>query len=216
MENNQQHVQPVNQAETDFVAKTKKYRKELTTLFIVVAVILVAILAWFLVRQSQTAKADQAIALADVEQNDSIALNLYKEAATHGTKSGDRAKMECAIRLYGAGNYEEAIKYLDDASASDEIIAAGIETLKGDCYVNLKNYDAAIKAYEKAISEANGNSQLVPIILIKEANVYREQKNDAAEAKAYGKIVDEYPTFGQAQNLDIRKYYERAKASIAE
>ena len=180
------------------------------------AVILVAILAWFLVRQSQTAKADQAIALADVEQNDSIALNLYKEAATHGTKSGDRAKMECAIRLYGAGNYEEAIKYLDDASASDEIIAAGIETLKGDCYVNLKNYDAAIKAYEKAISEANGNSQLVPIILIKEANVYREQKNYAAEAKAYGKIVDEYPTFGQAQNLDIRKYYERAKASIAE
>ena len=216
MENNQQHVQPVNQEETDFVAKTKKYRKELTTLFIVVAVILVAILAWFLVRQSQTAKADQAIALADVEQNDSIALNLYKEAATHGTKSGDRAKMECAIRLYGAGNYEEAIKYLDDASASDEIIAAGIETLKGDCYVNLKNYDAAIKAYEKAISEANGNSQLVPIILIKEANVYREQKNYAAEAKAYGKIVDEYPTFGQAQNLDIRKCYERAKASIAE
>ena len=133
MENNQQHVQPVNQEETDFVAKTKKYRKELTTLFIVVAVILVAILAWFLVRQSQTAKADQAI-----------------------------------------------------------------------------------KAYEKAISEANGNSQLVPIILIKEANVYREQKNYAAEAKAYGKIVDEYPTFGQAQNLDIRKYYERAKASIAE
>ena len=66
MENNQQHVQPVNQEETDFVAKTKKYRKELTTLFIVVAVILVAILAWFLVRQSQTAKADQAIALADV------------------------------------------------------------------------------------------------------------------------------------------------------
>ena len=216
MENNQQHVQPVNQEETDFVAKTKKYRKELTTLFIVVAVILVALLAWLLVRQSQTAKADQAIALADVEQNDSIALNLYKEAATHGTKSGDRAKMECAIRLYGAGNYEEAIKYLDDASASDEIIAAGIETLKGDCYVNLKNYDAAIKAYEKAISEANGNSQLVPIILIKEANVYREQKNYAAEAKAYGKIVDEYPTFGQAQNLDIRKYYERAKASIAE
>ena len=28
MENNQQHVQPVNQGETDFVAKTKKYRKK--------------------------------------------------------------------------------------------------------------------------------------------------------------------------------------------
>ncbi|MDE6702211.1 MAG: hypothetical protein K2K00_00870, partial [Muribaculaceae bacterium] len=147
MENKNPNIQPVNQEEADFVAKTKKYRKQLTALFVAVAVILVAILAWFLVRQSQVAKADQAIALADVEQNDSIALNLYKDAAAHGTKSGDRAKIETAIRLYQAGNYEEAVKYLDDASASDEIIAAGIETLKGDCYVNLQNYDAAIKAY---------------------------------------------------------------------
>ncbi|MDE5568373.1 MAG: tetratricopeptide repeat protein [Muribaculaceae bacterium] len=216
MENKNPNIQPVNQEEADFVAKTKKYRKQLTALFVAVAVILVAILAWFLVRQSQVAKADQAIALADVEQNDSIALNLYKDAAAHGTKSGDRAKIETAIRLYQAGNYEEAVKYLDDASASDEIIAAGIETLKGDCYVNLQNYDAAIKAYEKAVKEANHNSQLVPIILVKEANVYREQKNYAAEAKAYGKIVEEYPTYGEAANLDIRKYYERAKAAAAE
>ena len=216
MENKQPNIQPVNQEEADFVAKTKKYRKQLTGLFIAVAVVLVALLVWFLVRQSQVAKADQAIALADVEQNDSIALNLYKDAATHGTKSGDRAKIESAIRLYQGGNYEEAIKYLNDASASDEIVAAGIETLKGDCYVNLQNYDAAIKAYEKAIKEADHNSQLVPIILVKEANVYREQKNYAAEAKIYGKIVEEYPTYGESANLDIRKYYERAKAAAAQ
>ena len=216
MENKQPNVQPVIQEETDFVAKTKKYRKQLTAFFIAVVVILVAILAWFLVRQSQVAKADQAIALADVEQNDSIALTLYKDAATHGTKSGDRAKIESAIRLYQAGEYEEAIKYLDKASASDEIIAAGIETLKGDCYTNLQNYDAAISAYEKAIKEANRNSQLVPIILVKEANIYNAQKNYEAEAKAYKTIVDEYPSYGEAANLDIRKYYERAKAAAAQ
>ena len=216
MENNNPNVQPVIEEEADFVAKTKKYRKQLTALFIAVAAVLVIVLVWFLVRQSQVAKADQAIALADVEQNDSIALNLYKEAATHGTKSGDRAKIEAAIRLYQGGNYEEAVKYLNDASASDEIVAAGIQTLKGDCYVNLKNYDAALSAYDKAIREADNNSQLTPIILIKEANVYREQKNFAAEAKAYEKILNDYPTYGQAANLDIRKYYERAKASAAQ
>ena len=216
MENNQPHIQPVNQEEADFVAKTKKYRKQLTGLFIAVVVVLVAILVWFLVRQSQAAKADQAIALADVEQNDSIALELYKDAASHGTNSGDRAKIESAIRLYNAGNYEEALKYLNDASASDEIVAAGIQTLKGDCYVNLKNYDAALSAYDKAIKEADHNSQLVPIILIKKAHVYNELKDYSAEAKAYGKIVDEYPTYGEAANLDIRKYYERAKAAAAE
>lgn len=215
MENNKSNVKPVIEEEADFVAKTKKYRKEFFVLFAVIVVVLLAILACFLVRQNQTAKADQAIALADVEQNDSIALELYKDAATHGTKSGDRAKVEVAIRLYQAGNYEEAVKYLDDASASDEIVAAGIETLKGDCYVNLKNYDAAIKAYKAAVSEADKNPQLVPIILVKEANVYREQENYAAEAEAYETILKEYPTYGAAANLDIRKYYERAKAAAA-
>lgn len=216
MENNQNRPQPVIEEEADFVAKTKKYRKQFVGLFIAVVVILLVILAWFLVRQSQTAKADQAIALADVEQNDSIALELYKNAATHGTKSGDRAKIECAIRLYTAGDYQQALTYLDDASASDEIVAAGIETLKGDCYVNLKEYDKAVQAYKAAVKEADNNPQLVPLILIKEANVYREQKNFKAEAEAYSTIIDKYPGFGQAANLDIHKYYERAKASIAE
>jgi len=216
MENNPKNVKPVIEEETDFVAKTKKYRKQLTGLFIAVAIVLIALLGWYMVRQSQVSKADQAISLADMEQNDSIALKLYEDAATHGTKSGDRAKIEAAIRLYKAGKYEDAVKYLDDASASSEIIAAGIETLKGDCYVNLKNYDAAIKAYKAAINNANNNPQLVPVILVKEANVYREQKNYAAEAEAYATIVEQYPNYGVSTNIDIRKYYERAKAATAE
>lgn len=216
MENKPKNVTPVIEEEADFVAKTKKYRKQLMGLFIAVAVVLIGILVWYVVRQSQTAKADQAIALADVEQNDSIALGLYEEAATHGTKSGDRAKIEVAIRLYKDGKYEEAAKYLDDASSSSEVVATGIEMLKGDCYVNLKNYDAAIKAYNAAISAADKNPQLVPIILVKEANVYREQKNFAAEAKAYETIIEQYPNYGMPTNVDIRKYYERAKAAAAE
>lgn len=216
MENKPQNVTPVIEEEADFVAKTKKYRKQLMGLFVAVAVVLIGILVWYVVRQSQTAKADQAIALADVEQNDSIALSLYEDAATHGTKSGDRAKIEVAIRLYKDGKYEDAVKYLDGASSSSEVVATGIEMLKGDCYVNLKNYDAAIKAYNAAISAADKNPQLVPIALVKEANVYREQKNFAAEAKAYETIIEQYPNYGMATNVDIRKYYERAKAAAAE
>lgn len=216
MESNKQNVKPVIEEKTDFVEKAKKYRKQFVGLFIAVAVILVGVLVWYAVRNSQIAKADQAIALADVEQNDSIALDLYKQAAAHGTKSGDRAKAEVAIRLYQAGKYDEAVKYLDEASASDEIVAAGIETLKGDCYVNLKNYDAAIKAYKDAIDEADENPQIVPVILVKMANVYREQKDFAAEAKAYETIIRDYPSYGAATAIDVRKYYERAKTAAAE
>lgn len=216
MENNKENIKPVIKEEADFVEKTKKYRKQFIGLFVAVVVILLAILAWFLVRQSQTAKADQAIALADVEQNDSIALSLYEKAADFGTKSGDRAKVEAAIRLYQGGKYNEALAYLNDADADDEIVAAGIMTLKGDCYVNLQKYDDALKAFDKAIDEADNNPQLTPIILIKKANVYREQKNFKAEAEAYQTIVKNFPAYGKNANLDIEKYYERAKAAAAE
>lgn len=216
MEDNKPKAQPIIEEEADFVAKTKKYRKQLTGLFIAVAVILLALLGFYMIRHSQAEKANEAIALADAEQNDSIALVLYKDAATHGSKSGDRAKIESAIRLYQAGNYEEALKYLNDASASDEIVAAGIHILKGDCYVNLKNYDAAIKAYDAAISEADNNPALVPVILVKKANVYREQKDYAAEARAYEQIIKKYPAYGQSTAVDVRRFYERAKAAAAQ
>ena len=53
--------------------------------------VIAAILIWFFVAKSGSAKADEAIGRADVAQNDSVALVLYKEAATHGYKSGNRA-----------------------------------------------------------------------------------------------------------------------------
>lgn len=213
MENDQPKAKPIIEEETDIVAKTKKYRKQFTGLFIVVAVIMLAVLGIYMIRHSQAEKANEAIALADAEQNDSIALVLYKDAATHGTKSGDRAKVEAAIRLYQAGNYEEALTYLDDASASDEIVAAGIQVLKGDCHVNLKNYDAAIDAYDAAISDADNNPALVPVILVKKANVYHEQKNYAAEAHAYEQIIKNYPSYGKSTAVDVHRYFERAKAA---
>ena len=180
MENNQEHVQPVIQEEADFVAKTKKYRKQLTTLFIVVAIILIAILAWFLVRQSQAAKADQAIALADVEQNDSIALNLYKEAATHGTKSGDRAKVEAAIRLYKAGNYEEAVKYLDEAFgriADDMVLATSSQE-------NLRQSKEYFSGQKLTAPLPGGSGQRLADTLKRAASAYAQQRQKGNPANA--------------------------------
>ncbi len=112
--------------------------------------------------------------------------------------------------------YQDAIKYLDDASLGDEIAAAGVEALKGDCYVNLDQYDKALGCYDDAISAADKNPQIVPLMLIKKANIYRAQGNFAAEAKAYKEIIDEYPSYVQSTQTDLRKYYERAQAAAAQ
>lgn len=173
----------------------------------------VAVLVYILVAQAGSRKADELIAKADAAQNDSIALTLYAQAADAGYKSGNRAKAEMGIRLYRDGKYQEALEYLDDCSLDDEIAEAGVETLKGDCYVNLDQLDKAISAYKDAISDADENPEIVPFVLIKMANIYRSQGNYEAEAKAYKEIIDEYPSYVNSTRIDIRKFYERAVAS---
>ncbi len=217
MENNQPKATPeqgVAEAQ-DILAKAKSNSKKIIAVSVFVLACIVGILVWFFVAKNGSTKADEAIARADAaaSANDSTALVLYKDAAQHGYKSGNRARLEVAMRLYQEGKYEEALSYLKDASVDDKIVAAGALTLEGDCYVNLKKYDEAISAYGKAVSKADKNPSIVPVILIKEANVYRAQNNYAKEAEVLKNIIDNYPQFAASNQADVRKLYERAKAS---
>lgn len=212
MENTNQTTQEVDKSE-EILAKARANKKTIMWCLIIAAVCVVGMLAYILVAQNGSRKADELIAKADAEQNDSIALNLYAKAADAGYKSGNRAKAEMGIRLYNDGKYQEALEYLNDCSLDDEIAEAGVETLKGDCYVNLDQLDKALGAYKSAISEADENPEIVPFVLIKMANIYRAQGNFEAEAKAYKEIIDEYPSYTSSTRSDIRKYYERALAS---
>lgn len=212
MEKKTPATEQIEQAE-DIVAKARANKKTLVGVSVALVVVIVAVLVWLLVAQSGSRKADELIARADAAQNDSIALSLYADAAKAGYKSGNRAKAEMGIRLYREGKYEEALKYLDDASLDDEIAAAGVYTLQGDCHVNLDQLDQALKCYNKAISKADKNPEIVPFVLIKEANIYRAQEKYADEAKAYKTILDDYPTYVATTRVDIKKYYERALAS---
>ncbi len=212
MENSRPTAQEVDKSE-EILAKARANKKVIIWSLVVAAVCVVAVLVYILVAQAGSRKADELIAKADAAQNDSIALTLYAQAADAGYKSGNRAKAEMGIRLYRDGKYQEALEYLDDCSLDDEIAEAGVETLKGDCYVNLDQLDKAISAYKDAISDADENPEIVPFVLIKMANIYRSQGNYEAEAKAYKEIIDEYPSYVNSTRIDIRKYYERALAS---
>lgn len=202
-----------NTTENAPVVEKKINKKAIITICAIVLAIVLIGLIWFFVNQSANKKADEAIALADTELNDSIALNRYMDAAALGAKSGNRAKLEAAIRLYQKGDYQQAIKYLDDASTGSNIVEAGKYTLLGDCYVNLENYDKALSSYDKAISEADNNPQIVPFVLVKKANIYRAQGKYDEEYNAYKTIFDKYPEYANNLNFDIRKYAERAKVA---
>lgn len=204
------------QSAADILSRAKANRKLIMGLSAFVAVVVVVILAWFFISSANARKADEAAGRADIAMatgNDSIALQLYKEAAAKGHKSGNRAKLEVAIALYEKADYKGALEYLNDASVDDAIIAAGALTLKGDCYVNLKQYPEAVKAFKAALKAADENPVVSPQILVKLANVYRAQKDFKAEYEAYQELADDYPTFSQTSAFDVEKYLSRAKTA---
>ncbi|MCM1316845.1 MAG: hypothetical protein NC241_01540 [Bacteroides sp.] len=202
--------------EKDLIQSAKDNKKKIITVAVLVVAVAVAAIVWFLVNQNGAKDADEAIALADIEQNDTTALALYKDAAKLGHASGNRAKLNAAIALYNDGKYQEALDYLKDASVNSDIVEAGQYSLMGDCYVNLKQNAEALKAFDKAISAADGNPQIVPFILVKKANIYRAEANYKDEAKAYETIIKDYPEYAQSRRFDIRAYAERAKAQAGE
>lgn len=212
MENTKPATEQPVEAE-GFLEKAKKNKKALVACSLVIIACIVGALIWVMVAQAGSRKADEAIAKADAAANDSVATALYSQVAEMGYKSGNRAKAEMAIRLYRQEKYEEALKYLDDCSLDDKIAAPGVYVLAGDCHVNLGQLDQALKSYSKAISAADKNPEIVPFVLIKEANIYRSQGNFKAEANAYKEIIDEYPSYVNNTRIDIKKYYERALAS---
>ena len=211
MEKNNPTTEQVEVSE-DIIAKARANKKAIIWCSVGAFAIIIGVLVWLLVAQAGSRNADELVAKADAATNDSIAALLYTEAANAGYKSGHRAAAQLAVMYYEAGKYEDAIKCLDKADLDTKVAAAGVYSLKGDCYANLDNFSEAISCYNKAISKADNNPEIVPMLLVKEANIYRAQEDYAKEAECYKTIVDEYPSYSMETRTDIKKYYERAAA----
>ena len=161
-----------------------------------------------------------AISKADIELamgNDSTALAQYMQVADEFSGAqADRAALQSAIILYQKGKFEEAVKYLDDASFDENLVAPAAASLKGDCYVNLNNLDKAISCYDKAIKSSNDNALYTPLFMLKKATVLNEQSKIADALAIYEAIQSKYPTFTRAYDVNIDGLIARAKAQLAE
>ena len=147
--------------------------------------------------------------------NDSIAAAQYKEVADKfGGDAANLASLSAAESFYNEGNYEEAVKYLKKFSSKDAVLEANAMVLTGDCYVNLQKYDDAISAYQKAVRKADGNPQIVPRVLLKEANVYDEQKKYDKALECYTIIKKDFPDYRLGNGIGIDAYIAREKARL--
>lgn len=148
--------------------------------------------------------------------NDSIAAAQYKKVAdSYGsTEPGNIAALSAAESYYNLGNYKEAISQLDKFKTSEPVLEANAEVLKGDCYVNLKQYDKALDCFKKAIAKADKNPQIVPRVLLKEANIYDAQKKYDKARDCYEEIKADFPTFELGNGLTIDAYIARENARL--
>lgn len=210
----QNSIDNLNETLTDMSRKVENNKKPI----IIAVIILIAVIGGILFFKDRGNKAadsaNVAIGNADYELiagNDSIALEQYKQVAEMGHDAGNRAALNAAIMLYEKKEYEQAANYINKYDPKETIVGAAALSLKGDCYVNLKNYPEAVKAYKDAIKQSDKNPYYTPYFMQKLARVYRAQEDFNAEAKIYEEIKKDYPLYAQNTGLNVDKYLERAR-----
>lgn len=214
-------IDEINESLSSIEQHVEHNKKIITWSVIGIVAVAVIVLGYIYgIRNPNIEKAKAEISLADMQAaqgNDSIALAQYKAVAdSYSSEPANRAALEAGIRLYTAGKYQEAINYLLKYDITESMIGASSQSLIGDCYVNLKQYDEAIKYFEKAIKLSDDNPLYTPLFMMKEATVYRELKNYKAEVELYKTIDSKYPEFANSYQTDIKKYLERAQAQAGE
>ncbi|MDR1592558.1 MAG: tetratricopeptide repeat protein [Prevotellaceae bacterium] len=123
------------------------------------------------------------------------------------TRAADLAALYAGACYYHLGQYEEALDCLQKFNRKSVNITPASIGLTGDCYVELNDYVAAAKAFEKA---AKYDNDLTAPFYLKKAGIIYEELNDYSKAETvYQKIKDNYPQSQQA--ADVEKYIERAK-----
>lgn len=117
------------------------------------------------------------------------------------TKAGNLAKAYAGISFAHLGKYDEALKYLKDFKADDELIAYSVEGAIGDCYANQNKLDDAASQFEKAAKGAD-NALLSPIYYKKAGIIYRQMKQYDKEIEVFTKIKTNYMSSPEAVEAD--------------
>mgnify|MGYP000088398523 CR=1 FL=1 len=157
----------------------------------------------------------QQDSLSKALNGDGMNLSLKEVADEFGsTPSGNQATYLAGRALMAEGKFDEALDYLNDASFDDEILAAMVIALKGDCQSELGNYSEAGDVYMDAANKRT-NDMTTPYALMK-AGVAYEEAGDLSDAlSAYKRLFEDYPDSRQASNSNVEAKIARVEAKIA-
>lgn len=207
-------IDELNESLSGLEQRVEQNKKSVIWYAVALLVVIGLGLGYYYGKKSAKEDAGEMIGKADIELmqgNDSVALAQYQAvAAEYSNGVANRANLNAAILLYQKGNYEEALKAVENYDVEEELVGAASQSLKGDCLVNLKKYDEAVAAYDEAISVANGNELYAPVFMMKKATVLSAQQKYSEAAAIYQNIKDNYSKYVNAYRVNIDKYIDRS------
>jgi tetratricopeptide (TPR) repeat protein len=197
-----------------------KFRKPL---YIGLAAIVAAIGGYFYLQSSKESSQKKALAAMWQAERQFEQDSLAKAIGGDGTMQGfqniiskygnapiaNAAQLYSGISYLNLGKFDEAIKALEDFSASGEVAPTMKYGVLGDAYSEKKDFSSALKNYKKA-SEMGSLDDLKAYYLKKYAMLSEIQGDAAAALSAYEDIKKNFGTSAEARDID--KYIARAAA----
>lgn len=124
------------------------------------------------------------------------------------TNTGGLANYYAGVCYLHLGQYDDAIDYLKNFDAGDDMISTMAVMAIGDAYVEKGDVDEAVSYFKKA-SEREPNNFITPVVLMKLGLAYENLGKKDEALKAYETIKKEYMRSAEARKVE--KYIERVK-----
>ncbi len=125
-----------------------------------------------------------------------------------GTSGGDIANYTLGVAAMRNADFQSAIDYFDECNFEDVVVGSILRGLKGDCYVELDDFQAAAEEFEKAASWEE-NEFTTPMYLKKAGLAYEALGDNSNALTVYQKIKDNW--MSNTNYADIDKYIARAQ-----
>jgi len=123
-----------------------------------------------------------------------------------GTKATNLANYYSGATYLLLGDYESALRYLDNFDGGGHILQAQAFALMGDAFMELKDYEQAAQNFTKA-ANFKANEEFSPLYLQKAALAYEKSNKLKDALDAYTMIIEKY--FVSTQFQDARKHKAR-------
>lgn len=199
------------------VSRTEEFynsnKKKIWTVFCSVVIVVLAILAYNrFIYTPQCAEAASQTFPAETsfqQENYELALNgdgnilgFAQIIDQYGAKAGQAVYLYAGICALHTGAYEDALNYLGKYKGKEPILAARAIACQGDAYVQLENYEEAVKCFGKAAAKAD--NAFAATYLFKEGLAYEKLGQNAKAAECYKAIKENYPQ--SVESFDIDRY----------